>query len=384
MTNAVEVPVKPMAFIDLVAQQRRIGVQIRAAIERVLTHGKYIMGPEVAELEQQLCAFSGAKHAISCSSGTDALLMAMMVYDIKPGDAVIVPSFTFPATQEAVAILGGTPIFVDVDPSDFNIAPQSVVDGMAVAKSMGLDLKGILGVGLYGQPADYEGLQALAESHGLWVVDDAAQSFGARIGSKRVGCLADVTTTSFFPAKPLGCYGDGGCVLTNDDNLADRMRSIRVHGKGADKYDIVRLGVNGRMDTIQAAILSEKLKIFEDELLSRNKAAEVYHDLLAKAPVQRPQIVAGRTSSWAQYTVILPEQCDRDRLQANMKAAGVPTMVYYPRPLHKQPANEAYPCAGDLPVSELLSSRVLSLPMHPYLERSQQEYVVEQLLKYLN
>jgi dTDP-4-amino-4,6-dideoxygalactose transaminase len=369
----------PLAFIDLVAQQARIKPQIEQAIATVLAHGAYIMGPEVRALEEMLCNFTGAKHAITCASGTDALLMGLMAYGVGPGDAVLVPSFTFPATPEVIALLGATPVFVDVLPESFNICCNSVSQGIALAKGQGLKVKGIIAVDLYGQPADYPALQVLADANDLWLMADAAQSFGASLADKRVGTLAHITATSFFPAKPLGCYGDGGCVFTDDDELASLLRSIRVHGKGEHKYDNVRVGINGRLDTIQAAILLEKLKIYPDELEARENVAATYRRLFADIAVTCPVLPQNMTSAWAQYTLTLPEGCDRDALQQQMKANGVPTMVYYPKPLHKQRAYSDCLCVPDLSVSDSLSTMVLSLPMHPYLTVTQQQFIIDNL-----
>lgn len=367
---------KPIPFIDLESQQKRIRPQIDAAIKRVLDHGKYIMGPEVGELEERLAEYCGAKYCISCSSGTDAILMSLMAYGIGRGDAVFIPAMTFPATPEAVTLLGATPVFVDIDPRTFNIDQQSVLQGLEAVKIKGLTPKAIMAVDLYGQPADYPALSLLAQKHNLFLIADAAQSFGASLNDKKVGSLTPITATSFFPAKPLGCYGDGGAVFTDDDELASTLRSIRVHGKGSDKYDIVRIGLNARMDTIQAAILLEKLKIFDDEVSTRQKVADFYEEAL-KDSVEAPYMMSGSTSAWAQYTVTLPKGADRPKLMDSLKSEGIPTMVYYPRPLHKQTAYKHFPTAtgGALPVSEDLSERVLSLPM----SESSSAYIAKKL-----
>ncbi|USO01287.1 MAG: DegT/DnrJ/EryC1/StrS family aminotransferase [Alphaproteobacteria bacterium] len=353
---------KQIPFIDLQAQQDRIRPQIDAAIKRVLDHGNYIMGPEVFELEEQLAHYCGARHAITCSSGTDALLMVLMAKGVGPGDAVFIPSFTFTATPEVVALLGATPIFVDVLPNTYNIDPKSVEQGVEAAKKQGLKPKAIIAVDLFGQPADYSALEKVAHEHDLWVLADAAQSFGATLQGKKVGTLALATATSFFPAKPLGCYGDGGAVFTDDDELAEILKSIRVHGKGKHKYDNVRIGLNARIDTIQAAILLEKLKIFDDELKERQQIAKHYNEAL-KDVVQTPHIIEGATSAWAQYTVKLKQDIDRSKIMHDLKEKGIPTMVYYEKPLHLQEAYKGFPKAGELTVSEECSRKVLSLPI---------------------
>jgi len=362
-----------MEFIDLKAQQARIRPALDAAIGRVLEHGQYIMGPEVKALEQQLATFCGAKHAISCSSGTDALLIALMAKNIAPGDAVLCPAFTYTATPESVAILGATPVFVDVDADTFNLDPGALKAGLDAAAKAGLKPRAIIAVDLFGQPADYPAIEGFAAEHGLWVLADAAQSFGATLWDRNVGTMGSITATSFFPAKPLGCYGDGGAIFTEDDEAADVMRSIRLHGKGDDKYDIVRTGVNGRLDTIQAAILIEKLKIFADEIRARNEAAERYSRALA-GYVKVPTLAPGATSVWAQYTVTVPDG-RRDELMRGLKAQGIPTQIYYPRTLPNQPAYRHYPVANGVAVADALPGTVLSLPMHAYVSEPAQESV---------
>lgn len=375
---------KPMAevsagrieFIDLRAQQALIRARIDRAIARVLDHGQYIMGPEVGELERQLTAFTGAKHAITCASGTDALLIAMMAKGIGPGDAIICPDFTYTATPETVALIGATPVFCDVEAASFNIDPAAIESAIATARKAGLTPKGIIAVDLFGLPADYARVREIARAHGLWVMADAAQSFGASLGMARVGTLGDMTATSFFPAKPLGCYGDGGALFTDDDVLADVMRSIRLHGKGGDKYDIVRVGINGRLDTLQAAILIEKLAIFPDEIVARGRVAEAYRLALADV-VAVPVVPADRMSVWAQYTLRVPDG-RRDVMMKALAAAGIPSQVYYPKPLSQQTAYRHYPVAGNgNPVAARLCSEVLSLPMHPYLTEAEQGRVAE-------
>ncbi len=368
----------PLPFVDLKAQQVRIRDRIDRAIANVLDHGQYIMGPEVARLEAGLASFSGARHVVSCASGTDALLIAMMALGVGPGDAVLCPGFTYTATPETIALLGATPVFVDVDPGTFNVAPSGVAGGLAAAKAAALRPVGLIAVDLFGLPADYGTLSGIAAQEGFWLVADAAQSFGAKSAGRGVGTMARVTATSFFPAKPLGCYGDGGALLTDDDRLAALMDSIRLHGKatGGDKYDIARIGINGRLDTLQAAILIEKLAIFADEIERRQRVAERYTAGLANVAAT-PRVPPGMTSVWAQYNLRV-DAGKRDAIAACLKASGVPTAVYYPRPLHHQSAYQQYPVAnGGLPWSERLPTEVLSLPMHPYLEAEEQEYIIE-------
>jgi dTDP-4-amino-4,6-dideoxygalactose transaminase len=363
-------------FIDLAAQQARIKPQIDAAIARVLAHGGYIMGKEVGEFEKQLAAFCGAKHALSCSSGTDALLLVLMAKGVGPGDAVFVPSFTFAATAEVVALLGATPVFVDSEAEAFNMCRESLKAAIKVAQDKKLKLAGIIPVDLFGQPADYNSIQQIADAHGIWVMADSAQGFGASYKGRKVGTIGIATATSFFPAKPLGCYGDGGAVLTDDTALYDTMVSLRVHGKGSDKYDNVRIGMNGRLDTIQAAILIEKLAIFGDELERRQKVADAYEAGL-KDILKTPKLLNGNASAWAQYTLVAKDTAHREKIQNALKERGVPTMVYYPKPLHQQTAYKNYPSASaSLKVCEELSQKVFSLPMHPYLEKETIDYIV--------
>lgn len=373
-------PRAPISFIDLKAQQERIRARIDAAITRVLDHGQYIMGPEVAALEQALAAFTGSAHALSCSSGTDALLIAMMAKGVGPGDAVLCPGFTYTATPETIAVIGATPVFLDVDAATFNIDADGIDAGVAAARRAGLNPVGVIAVDLFGLPADYTAVSAAARANGLWIMADAAQSFGAARDGSCVGTFGDFTATSFFPAKPLGCYGDGGAIFTSDGEIADVMNSIRLHGKGkgADKYDIVRIGVNGRLDTLQAAILLEKLAIFADEIKSRQRIAERYQTALAHVSgLETPHIPDGCTSVWAQYTLKV-KRGQRDHLMRALNADGVPTNIYYPRPLHHQTAYRHYPVAGNgLAVSEQLSRDVLSLPMHPYLSETDQDWIID-------
>lgn len=363
----------PIAFIDLARQQQRIRTRLDAAIARVLDHGRYIMGPEIAELERKLGEFCGARHAITCASGTDALLLALMAKNLRPGDAVVIPSFTFCATAEPLCLLGGVPIFADVLDDTYNLAPASLEAAIMTARRLGLRLRGIISVDLFGQPCDYDRIEAIARENALWLICDAAQSFGATYRARKVGTVGDITTTSFFPAKPLGCYGDGGAIFTQDDETAAAIRSLRVHGQGKDKYDNVRVGLNGRLDTLQAAILIEKLAVFSDEIGARNRIAKDYGELL---PVElaRPAVIDDAVSVWAQYTV---RASARHHWMTHLAEHGVPTAVYYERPVHLQPAYRGYPLAGDrLPASEGLAASVLSLPMHPYLVREHQLRIV--------
>jgi dTDP-4-amino-4,6-dideoxygalactose transaminase len=365
----------PIPFIDVAAQRRRLGDKIDHAVTRVLNHCQFILGPEVRELEQALAEFCGARHVVSCASGTDALALVLMAKGIEPGDAVICPSFTFCATAEMVVLLGATPVFADVDEATFNISPASVVRAIAAAKKAGLTPRMILPVDLFGLPAEYQAINAIAAEEKLFVLDDAAQGFGATIGNRKLGTLTDATTTSFFPAKPLGCYGDGGAVFTDDPEMAETLVSLRVHGQGRDKYDNVRIGLTARLDTIQAAVLIEKLKIFPDEIDARNRVAKRYAKALAGL-VGVPQIPDGMTSVWAQYTIRI-KPGTRDAFAAALKAEGVPTAIYYPKPLHRMQVYGGFPSAeGGLPVTDRLAEEVISLPMHAYLDEPTQDRIV--------
>jgi UDP-2-acetamido-2-deoxy-ribo-hexuluronate aminotransferase len=362
-------------LVDLNTQQKRIRARLDAAIDRVLEHGQYIMGPEVAELEAELGKFCGAKHAITCASGTDALMIAMMAKGIGPGDAVLCPAFTYTATPETIVLLGATPVFVDVEPGSFNIDATGVAEGIAKAKAHGLKPSALIAVDLFGLPADYPRLREVTDAEGMWVLADAAQSFGATAHGRKAGTLGDITATSFFPAKPLGCYGDGGALFTDDGALAEVMRSIRLHGKGGDKYDIVRIGVNGRLDTLQAAVLIEKLRIFADEIAARQVVAQRYGYALHNV-VKVPSVPTGSTSVWAQFTVNVPGG-RRDALAHALKAQGIPTAIYYPKPVHQQPAYARFPTASpSLAISEQLPNEVLSLPMHAYLSPAEQDRII--------
>ncbi len=372
-----------MDFIDLRAQQKRIRADLIKRIETVLDHGQYILGPEIGELERRLAVFAGTRHAVSCASGTDALLMALMAFGVGPGDAVFTTPFTFVATAEVVSLLGATPVFVDIEPDTFNIDPERLSDAVAAldekdprrhplpAGHAGLRPRGVIAVDLFGQCADYGRINGIARSRGLFVLEDAAQSFGARHRGGRACSLADMAATSFFPAKPLGCYGDGGMVFTDDDGMARVLESIRVHGKGTDKYDNVRIGINGRCDTIQAAVLLAKLEIFEEEIALRQGVAQRYDRLLSALDgVTCPVVREGNESAWAQYSILCP---GRDRVMAELARQKIPTAVYYPKPLHVQ---GAYAYLGyrpqDFPVSMRIASEILSLPMHPYLAEEDQ------------
>jgi UDP-2-acetamido-2-deoxy-ribo-hexuluronate aminotransferase len=384
-----------MDFIDLKTQQKRIKAQLDANIQSVLLHGNYIMGPEIKQLEAKLAAYTGAKHAISCASGTDALLMALMAYGIKPGDAIFTTPFTFIATAEVISLLGATPIFVDIDPKTFNIDPAKLALAIQAIKSndstiyplpiahspLPLIPKGIIPVDLFGLLADYDAIDKIAKENGLFVVEDAAQSFGANYKGKMSCSYGDISCTSFFPAKPLGCYGDGGMCFTNDDHLAEVMASIRVHGKGGHKYDNIRIGVNGRLDTLQAAILLAKFEIFPEEVELRNQVAQRYSELLSTihhspSTILTPHIPAGNTSAWAQYSLLAKDEDHRTALLKKLQDNKIPSAIYYPKPLHMQTAFTSLGYKkGDFPVSEDCASRIFSLPMHPYLTEDDQKEI---------
>jgi UDP-2-acetamido-2-deoxy-ribo-hexuluronate aminotransferase len=362
-------------FIDVAAQRRRLGRKVDDAIDRVLDHCQFIMGPEVRALEADLSAFCGARHAITCSSGTDALLLVLMAKGIGAGDAVICPAFTFTATAEVVALVGAIPVFADVAEASFNLDPQSCRRALATARAAGLKPKAIIPVDMFGQPADHRAIAAIAAAEELFVLDDAAQGFGATYQNRSVGTLALATATSFFPAKPLGCYGDGGAVFTDDDELAAVMRSLRVHGEGRHRYESVRIGTNGRFDTIQAAVLIEKLKIFSEEIAARDRIARRYSENLADL-VRVPRVAEGSTSVWAQYTIRLVQGA-REGFAAALKVQGIPTAVYYPIPLSRQEAYRHFPVVeGGVPVSERLAEEVISLPMHAYMDESIQDRII--------
>ena len=372
----------PIPFIDLAAQRRRLKPAVDQAVARVLDHCQFIMGPEVRAFEAELAAFCGAKHVVTCASGTDALVLALRAFGIGPGDAVICPSFTFCATAEVAVLVGATPVFVDVDPVTFNIDAKGIAGAVETAKAAGLKPKAVIPVDLFGLAADHGAVAAAAAAHDLLILDDAAQGFGASFNNRRLGTFGHATATSFFPAKPLGCYGDGGAVMTDDDKLADLMRSIRVHGAGSDRYDNVRIGLASRLDTIQAAVLSEKLKIFPDEIEARNRVARRYAEGLSDL-IAVPTVPAGSTSVWAQYTIRL-KAGTRDAFAASLKADGIPTAIYYPIPLHLQQAYKQYPVGkGGVAVSEKLAAEVISLPMHPYLDEPTQARIIDSVRRAL-
>ena len=367
-----------MQFIDLAAQQERIRDKIDLRIKEVLKHGKYIMGPEVAELESRLADFTGVRHCITCSSGTDALLMPLMAWGIGPGDAVFTTPFTFIATSEVIRLLGATPVFVDVDET-FNINPKLLEQAIVRVRKEGLlNPRAVIPVDLFGLPANYPEIEKIAEKYGIKVMEDGAQGLGGEIGGQKACSFGNAASTSFFPAKPLGCYGDGGAIFTNDDELSEKLRSIRVHGKGGHKYDNVRTGLNGRLDTIQAAILLEKLDIFPEELKLRDMAAQKYTERIQS--VKTPVIPNGYKSAWAQYSVLAESSEHRSELQARLKENNIPSVIYYPKPLHLQTAYEELGHrVGDFPRSEGFSQRIFSLPMHPYLSSENIELITNVL-----
>jgi UDP-2-acetamido-2-deoxy-ribo-hexuluronate aminotransferase len=385
-----------MEFIDLHAQQKRIRETIEARIRTVLDHGQYIMGPEIRELESKLAAYVGVKHAIGCASGTDALLMALMACNV----AIFTSPFTFIATAEVICLLGATPIFVDIDPRTFNIGPEKLEQAIIAVKnndkslyplpltsltshltSRPLTPKAVIPVDLFGLLADYAAIEKIASKHGLKTIEDAAQSFGAEHKGEQACSFGNIACTSFFPAKPLGCYGDGGMCFTNDDTAAQIMDSIRVHGKGNDKYDNVRVGINGRLDSIQAAILIAKFDIFPEEIELRQQIARRYSELLTPHPsLLTPHVPSGFKSSWAQYSLLAKDEKHRSALQSKLKNAGIPTAIYYPKPLHLQTAFSYLGYRqGDFAVSEECASRIFSLPMHPYLKAGDQDKIVHLL-----
>lgn len=373
-------------FIDLEAQQKRIRHRINENLARLLDHGQYIMGPEVAELEEKLCEFCGAAHCITCASGTDALLMALLSWNIGPGDAVFTPAFTFFATAEMPKLLGASPVFVDIDPETFNISAKSLQRQVERIKKEGrLKPRAVIPVDLFGQPAKYAEILPIAREERLVTLEDAAQAFGAaQNGAKTCHMGCDCAATSFFPAKPLGCYGDGGAVFTQDEAVARQLRSIRVHGKGRDKYDNVRVGINGRLDTMQAAILLAKLEIFPDELELRNQVAHMYGEALDGIPgVRCPGIAAGNFSSWAQYSILVPEG-RRDFLRKALHERDIPTNIYYPMPLPMLTAFEdTAQNPDDFKVSWQVSRQILSLPFHPYLDKDTISFIADEIRSFL-
>ena len=368
----------PIPFLDLKAQQARLAGRVQARVDAVLAHCQFVLGPEVAELERRLAAYCGAKHCVGVSSGTDALQIAMMAEGIGPGDAVFLPAFTYTATAEVPLVLGASPVFVDVDPATFQIDPADLERRIAAVVREGrLRPRALVGVDLFGQPADWPALGRIAAEHGLFLLDDLAQSFGASLGGRKLGTQATATATSFFPSKPLGAYGDGGALFTDDDERAELYRSLRSHGEGKTRYEVLRTGMNGRLDTLQAAILLAKLDVFDDELGRREEIAQLYDRRLGNL-VGVPARVPDSTSAWAIYAVLLADGAARDRVQAAMKAAGAPSAIYYPRPLHRQPAYAAYHDeAARLPVSEDLATRILALPIHPDLSDAEAERVCD-------
>ncbi len=384
-----------MQFIDLGAQQKRIRAEIDRRIADVLNHGQYIMGPEVKDLEGKLGAYIGVKHAISCGSGTDALLMSLMAMNTGPGDAIFTSPFTFIATAEVIALLGATPVFVDIDPQTFNIDPEKLEKAISAvesgeesvypfpkrAKETKLKPTGLIPVDLFGLPADYDAIEKVSRSFGLWMIEDAAQSVGAEYKGRKVCSFGNISCTSFFPAKPLGCYGDGGMCFTDDSEKAEILRSIRVHGQGLHKYDNVRIGINGRLDTIQAAILLAKLDVFEEELDLRQSVATRYATFLKDSPLISPRIPGGYKTAWAQYSVLARDEKHRETYLTRLKESAIPTAIYYPKPLHLQ---DAFGGMGyqhkDFPVAEDCASRVFSLPMHPYLSTDDQKKISDRLL----
>ncbi|MFN7166869.1 MAG: DegT/DnrJ/EryC1/StrS family aminotransferase [Pannonibacter sp.] len=382
-----------MQFIDLQAQRKRIEPEINSAVQRVIESGRYVLGPEVGQVESQLAAWCGAKHAVSCANGTDALALALMAWELKPGDAVFCPSFTFVATAQVVPWMGASPVFVDILPDTYNMDPASLEAAISLVKSEGrLKPKVVIAVDLFGQPADYPAIKSICDAHGLKLIADTAQGFGCTLYGRHPSDWADIATTSFFPAKPLGCYGDGGAIVTNDSALAELIESLRVYGKVTPtdaaqrnfhhdpKYLSLRVGMNSRLDTIQAAILLEKLKIFADEIVSRERVARRYSAGFSGKIRRVPTVIAGGQSVWAQYVI---EHDNRDGLQAHLTANGIPSMVYYPVPIHNQDfAARFAPPAGSLPVTETASQHVLALPMHPYLDVGSQDRVIETVLAF--
>ncbi|HEX4295050.1 MAG TPA: DegT/DnrJ/EryC1/StrS aminotransferase family protein [Rhizomicrobium sp.] len=370
---------QPIALIDLQAQRRRLGEPLERAILDAVQGGQWVMGPQVAQLEKQLADFVGMKHCIACANGTDALMIVLRAWDVGPGDAVFVPAFTFAASAEVVALVGATPVFVDVFEDTYNIDPASLEAAIAMVRREGkLKPRVVMPVDLFGQTADYRVLEPLVKREGMKLLCDAAQGFGALLDGRRAGGIGDAASTSFFPAKPLGCYGDGGATFTNDDELDTTLRSIRVHGQGSDKYENVRIGVNSRLDTIQAAVLLEKMKIFPEEIELREAVAQRYSKAFrASNRIVVPRVIDGAQSTWAQYTIQVP---DRDRLQSALKAKDIPTAVYYPIPLSQQKGYKHYPSAPT-PVSEKISKSVVSLPMHPYLDAATQDRVIAAVLE---
>lgn len=373
---------KPPAvpFLDLKAQQARFAGELRRRLDAVLAHCQFILGPEVAELETALAEFCGAQHCVAVSSGTDAIQIALMAEGIGRGDAVFLPAFTYTATAEVPLVLGATPVFVDVDPRTFQIDPAHLRRRIADVRAVGqLRPRAVIGVDLFGQPADWPALTAIAAEQGLFTLDDLAQSFGATLHGRALGSAADATATSFFPSKPLGAYGDGGALFTEDAERAALFRSLRTHGEGTTRYEVLRTGMNGRLDSMQAAVLLAKLSVFAEELQARERVAQHYDSRLGNA-VQVPARVPDSSSAWAIYAVLLQDAATRDRVQQSLKSNGVPTAIYYPRPLHRQPAYRDHHDGAALPVSEDLAQRILALPIHPDLTPEAQAHVCASVL----
>jgi len=365
-----------IAFVDLKAQYAKYKTNIDARIQTVLTNCNFIMGSEIAELENKFCEYINVKNSVAVSSGTDALLAVLMAIDVKAGDAVFLPSFTFTATAEVVALLGAHPVFIDVKEDTFNIDPKDLENKIEQVKEAGnLNPKAVIPVDLFGLPAEYDIINELCKKYDLFCLADAAQSFGASVNGVKVGLLTDATATSFFPAKPLGCYGDGGAIFTSNDELTDTIKSIRLHGKGKEKYTIERIGLNARLDTLQAAVLLVKLEEYDWEFKQRNKIADIYRKEL-NSEIQLSIDVDGVQSAWAQFSIIVK---NRDELQSKLKEKNIPTMIYYPKPMHKQACFDKYSLWGSLPVSEKLSGEILSLPIHPFLSEDEIKTVVSEV-----
>ena len=371
---------RSIPFLDLKAQQARIAGELRRRLDGVLAHCQFILGPEVAELETELATFCGAKHCVAVSSGTDALQIAFMAEGIGKGDAIFLPAFTYTATAEVPLVLGATPVFVDVDPRTFQIDPAHLEQRIAEVRRDGaLRPRALIGVDLFGQPADWPTLNAIAEREGLFTIDDLAQSFGCSLHGRLLGSAADATATSFFPSKPLGAYGDGGALFTESDERAALYRSLRTHGEGTSRYEVLHTGMNGRLDSLQAAVLLAKMTVFDEERAARERVARYYDSRLGNA-VTTPARVADSTSVWAIYAILLRDAATRDHVQASLRADGVPTAIYYPRPLHLQPAYREHHDQSRLPVSEDLAGRILALPIHPDLSEADMAHVCDRVL----
>lgn len=364
-----------MQFIDLAAQRERMGDRLEKAVSKVIGEGRYIFGPEVGEFEEKLAQYAGVKHAVACANGTDALLLPLMAWDIGPGDAVFVPSFTFAATAEVVALTGATPVFVEIAHETYNLSPSHLEEAIQAIQAEGkFNAKAIIPVDLFGLPADYAAIEAIGRKYDLLILEDAAQAIGGSTTQRRCGAFGHVAGASFYPAKPLGCYGDGGAMLTNDDALMEKLRSYAFHGKGESQYDNIHIGLNSRLDTIQAAILLEKLAIFDEELESRQKIAQYYCDNL-RDYVRVPKVGEGMTSAWAQFAIETPH---RDGLKAHLGESDIPSVIYYVKPLHQQPAYEHYPTGpSPMTITNQLPNTILCLPMHPYLKRPDQDRIID-------